>query len=276
MSIETDTVDAIGVHRAVIDTPHAAVFRTPRGRHKPVDALAAWLTVHDIADRVGTAGVLARINAAMFVTDRVHRTIFGTGAVSFRLAAVHVRIAHMIRRASAHWVIRWTGDAERRWMAGVRMACFHGDALDVGHRIRTKSRRALTDRFVVVRDADRVHAARILIASIVASVRESVAELRRRTVDVVDTGHCAAPGYRVIWIASILPGRTFAVRHVIVDNAKRVGTAGDEVADQLASERTVRGAATRLILRALAIRGATILARTVTASAVIRIAGVAR
>lgn len=68
--------------------------------------------------------------------------------------------------------------------------------------------------------------------------------------------------------------RTLAVRHMIVDYAERVGTAADEVANQLASERTVRSAATRLILRAFAVRGTTVLAWTVTSSTVIWIAGV--
>lgn len=161
-------------------------------------------------------------------------------------------------------------------MTGVRMACLHGDALDVGHGVRAEPGRALTDRLVVVRDANRVHAARVLVAGVVAGVREPVAELARRAIDVVDAGHCAAPGRRVVRIAGVLPGRTFAVRHVVVDDAKRVGAARDEIADQLASEEAARGTATRLILRALAVSGATVLTWTVAASTIVRIAGVTR
>lgn len=211
----------------------------------------------------------------MLVADGMHRAVFGTRAIPFRLATIHVRIAYMIWRTSTHRIVRWIGNTERGWMTRIRMACFHGDTFDVGHRIRAKPGWALADRFVVVRNADRVHAARVFVAGVIAGVCESVTELRWRTVDVVDAGNRTTPGCRVIRITGVLPRWTFAVRHVIVDNAERVGTAGDEVANQLASEGTVWSAATRLILRALAVRGATILAWTVTAPTIVWIAGVA-
>lgn len=197
LSLKADAIDAIhavGIHRAVIASPHAAVFRTPRGWYESVNTLAARPTVYDLAERVGTARVLARINAAMVYADGMYRTILRTGAVSLRLAAVHVRIAHVIRRASAYRIVGWTNDAERSRMAGIRMACLHSHALNVGHWIRTKSGRTLTDRFVIIRDADRVHAAGILVAGVVAGVRESIAELRWRAVDVIDAGYRTAPG----------------------------------------------------------------------------------
>lgn len=276
MSIKTDAVHAVGVHRAVIGTPHAAVLRTSRGRHKSVNAFAARLTIHDFTERVGAARVLARIDATMLVANGMHRAVLGTGAVSLRLATVYVRITHVIWRAFAHWIVRRTDDAERCRMAGVRMTCLQSDALDIGHRVRAEPRWALTDRFVIVRNANRVHATRILVTGVVAGVRESVAELGRWTIDVIDAGHCAAPGRRIVRIAGILPRWTFAVRHVVVDDTKCVGTACDKVADQLASKRTIRGTATRLIFRALAVGGATVLARTVATPTIIRIAGVTR
>lgn len=161
-------------------------------------------------------------------------------------------------------------------MAGVRTARLDGDALDVRHRVRAEPGRALTDRSVLVRDANRVDAARVLVAGVVTGVRESVAELARRAVDVVDAGHRTAPGRRVVRIAGVLPGRTFAVRYVVIDDAECVRAAGDQVADQLASEKALRGAATRLILRALAVGGATVLTWTMAASTIIRIPGVTR
>lgn len=278
LPIETHAVLAFGIRRAVICTPYAAVFRALRGRHESVDAAAARPAVHDLAERVRAARVLARIHAAMLVADGMHRAVLGAGAVSLRLAAVRVRIAHVIRRAPAHRLVRRrTGDAERRRMTGVRTAGgLDGDALDVGHRIRAQSRRALADRLVIVRDAHGVRPARVLVAGVVAGVREPVAELRRRAVDVVDAGHRSATGRRVVRIAGVRSGRALAVGHVIIDDAERVRAAGDEVADQLAGERTVRGAATRPILRALAVAGATVRARALTAPAIVRIAGVAR
>ena len=277
MSVETHAVLAFRIRRAVIRTPYAAVIRALRGRHESVDAPAARPTVHDLADRVGAARVLARIHTAIFVTDGMHRAVFGTGAVSLRLAAVDVRIAHVIRRAPTdRFARRRTSDAERRRMTGVRTARFDGDALDVGHRIRAQSGRTLTDRPVIVRDANGIHPARVLVAGVVAGMREPVAELRRRAVDVVDAGHRATTGCRIVRITGVRSGRTLAIRHVIIDDAERVRAAGDEVADQLAGERTVRSAATRLIFRTLAVSGATVLARALTAPTIVRITGVAR
>lgn len=252
------------------------MLRSLRGRHESVNALATRSTVHDLAYRVGAASVLARVHAAMVVADGVHRTVLGTGAISFRLAAGHIRIAHVIGRALTHRVVGRAGNADRRRVTGVRTTRLHGDAFNVGHRIWTKSGRTLTDRSVIVRDADCVHAAGVLVAGVVAGVCQSVAELRRRTVDVVYAGHGAATGRRVVRIAGVQTGRALAVRHVIVNDAERVRAARYEVADQLTGERTVGSAATRLILRALAVRGAAILARTVTATAVVRIARVTR
>lgn len=63
---------------------------------------------------------------------------------------------------------------------------------------------------------------------------------------------------------------------MIIDDAECVRAAGDEVADQLTDERTIRSAATRLILRTLAVGGATVLARTLTAPAIVRITGITR
>jgi len=160
-------------------------------------------------------------------------------------------------------------------MTGVWTARLHSNALDIGHRVRPEPGRTLTDGLVVVRDADRVYAARILVAGIIAGVREPVAELSWRAVDVVDARYCSTSGGRVVRIARVESGRALAVGHVVVDDAESVRAAGDEVADQLAGERTVRGAATRLILLALAVGGAAILARTVTTATVVRIASVA-
>lgn len=241
-----------------------------------MDALTAWLTVHDFTEGVGTARVLARIDTAMLMANGMHWAIFGTRAVSLRLAAVHVRIAHVIRQALTHRIVCWAGDAERSWMTGVRMACLHGDALDVRYRVWTKPRRTLTDCLVVVCNTNRVHAARILVAGVVTDVRESVAKLVQRTIDVVDAGHRTASRRRVVRIAGVLPGRAFAVCYVIINDAKCIRTACDEIADQLAGKRTVRGAATRLILCTLAVSGATVLTWTMAASTIIRIAGVTR
>lgn len=113
MSIEANAILAVGICQAVISSPHAAVFRASQRRHESVDAPAAWLTVDDFTERVGAARVLARVDAAMLVTHGMHWAILGTGAVSLRLATVHVRIAHVIWRASAYRIVRWTGDAER-------------------------------------------------------------------------------------------------------------------------------------------------------------------
>lgn len=203
MSIKTHTVLAFRIQCAVICTPYATVFRTLRGWYESMDALTIWSTVHDLAECVGAARVFAWIHTAMFMTDGMHWTILGAGAVSLWLAAIRVRITHVIRRAPTHRFIRRTSDAERRRMTGIRTTRLDGDALDVGHRIWAQSGRALADRLVVIRDANGIHSARVLVAGVVAGVREPVAKLRRRAIDVVDAGHRAATGRRVIRIASV-------------------------------------------------------------------------
>lgn len=128
---------------------------------------------------------------------------------------------------------------------------------------------------MIVRDADRVHAACVLVARVVAGVSESIAELRGWTVDVVNAGHRPTAGRDVIRITGVEPGRALAIRHVIVDDAKGVRAARDEVADRLTDERTVRRTTARVVLRALAVGGAAIFARAVTAATVVGIARVA-
>jgi len=241
-----------------------------------VNAFATGPTVHDFAKRVQAARVFARIHAAVFVTDRMQRAVLGPGAVAFRLTASRVWIAHVTRRALAHRIVRGTGDAECRRMTGIWTACLHGNALDIGHRVRPEPGRALTDGLVIVCDADRVYTARVFIADIIAGMREPVAELRWWAIDVVHTRYCSTSGRRVVRVARVQPGRTLAVGHVIVDDTEGIRAAGDEVADQLAGERTVRGTATRLVLRTLAVGGAAIFARTVAAATIVRIAGVTR
>jgi len=191
LSINTVAVFALGVNCAVISTPHAAVFWTTGGWHEPVNTLAARLIVYDFAECVRTARILARINATMLMTDGMHWTILGTRAVSFRLATIHIRIADMIRWALTHRVVRWTSDTQRSRMTRVRMTCLHGDAFDIGYWVRAKPRRTLADRFMIFCYADRVYTTCILVAGVITSVRKSVAELRRWTVNVVNAGHRA-------------------------------------------------------------------------------------
>lgn len=239
-----------------------------------MDAFTARPTVHDLAKRIGAARILARIHAAMIVTDSMHRTVLGTRAISFRLTTARVRITHVIGRASTHRLVRRARNAERCRVTGVRTASLDGDALDVRHRVRSQSRRTLADRLVVIRDANGIHSACIFIAGVVAGVREPVAELSRWAVDVVDAGYRATTGCRVVRVASVRSRRTLAVGHVIVNDAERVRAAGDKIADQLTGERTIRSAATRLILWTLAVGGATILARALATPAIVRIARV--
>lgn len=196
-----------------------------------MNASAARLAVDDLAERVRAAGILARVHAAVLQADRVHRAVLGTGTVAFRLAAGCVRIAHATGRTLAHRIARGTSDAERGRVTGIRTARLHGDALDVGHRVRPITRRTLARRFVIVGDTDGVYAARVLVTGIVTGVREPVAELRQRAVDVVDTRHRSTAGRRIVGVAGVEPGRALAVRHVVVDDAEGVRAARDKVAD---------------------------------------------
>lgn len=219
MSVQAYAVLAVAVGRAVIGAAHAAVLRAFGGRHKSVDTTAARPTIDDLAERVQAARVLARVHATVLVADGVQRAVLRAGAVALRLAAVHVRVAHVAGRASAHRLVVRPGDAQRRRMTAVRSTGLHGDALHVRHRIRSQSGRALADRTVIVRDADRVHAARVFVAGIITSVCKPVAELGGRAIDIVDAGHFTTAGGDVVWIAGVMARRALAVRHVIVDDA---------------------------------------------------------
>lgn len=139
------------------------------------------------------------------------------------------------------------------------MTSFDGHALHVRHWIGSKAWRTLTNSSVVVSDANRVHSARILVASVVASMRQPVAELSGRTVDVVDARNGAAAFDHVVGVASVESGRTLAVRHVVVNDAESVRSAGNEVADGLTGEKTLLRAPAGLVFGTLAVRGALVL-----------------
>jgi hypothetical protein len=240
-----------------------------------MNALATRLAVDDFAKGVGTTSILAGIYTAILMTDCLYWAILGPGAISFQPTTVNIRIAYVIRRTFAHGVAVRTGNANCSRMTRIYTAGLYGDALDVWYRVRSQTRRTLTNCSMIVSDANSVYATSILVAGVVTDVSEPVAELRRWTIDVIDARYCTTARRYVVGITDVEPGWALAVCHMIVDDAESVGAARDEVADRLTGKQAVRGAATRLVLRAFAVRGATIFAQTVTAATVIWIAGIA-
>lgn len=230
------------------------------------------MPIDKFADGIRAASVLARIDATMIVANRVHRAVLGTGAVALRLAAPLVRVAHEIRWALTDGIVRWSRNAQSCFVAGARMAGLDRDAFDVGDRIGSQSRWTLTDRPVIVSNADRVHPASVFVASVVASVRQSVAELGRRAIDVVDTGNRSTSLDPVVRISHVQARWAFAIGNVIVDHAQSVRAAGNEIADRLTSQQTFVGAPAGLVLGTLAVGRALILPRCLTALSVVRIA----
>lgn len=223
-----------------------------------MDALATRLPVYNVANRIGAASVLARVGASMVVANRVHRAVLGRGAVALRLAALRVRIPDEVGRALAHGVVGRAGDADGRLVAGVRVAGLDRDALDLGDRIRLQTGRTLAYRPVLVRYADRVRPASVLVAGVVTGVGQPVAKLRGRAVDVVHAGDGLATVDGVVGVARVQAWGALAVGHVIVHHAQSVRPARDEVAHRLAREKPLLAAPARLLLGALGVRRAPI------------------
>lgn len=134
------------------------------------------------------------------------------------------------------------------------MASLDSHALYIGHWIWSQTWWTLADRSMVVSDTDGVHSAGIFVASVVASVGQSVTKLRRRAVDVVDAGNGSTSFDHVVGVTSVESRWTFTVSHVVVDHAESVGSTGDKVADRLAGQQTLIRAPAGLILGTLAVR----------------------
>lgn len=95
-------------------------------------------------------------------------------------------------------------------------------ASSIGNRISAIAGRALAHGRLVFGNANGILAARQFIANVVAGVRETIAQLSGRTVDVVDARDALATGCHVVWIASVWPGRTLTFSDVIVADANRL------------------------------------------------------
>lgn len=273
LPLEAHALLAVGIDVAIISGADAAILRPLRGRNEFMDALAARLAVHNVANGVGAAGVLARVGASVVVADGVHRAVLGRGAVALRLAALRVRIPDEVGRALAHGFVGRAGDADGRLVAGIRVAGLDRNALHFGDRIRFQSGRALAYRSVIVRYANRVRPASVPVAGVVTRVGQPVAKLRGRAVDVVDAGDRLATVDRVVGIARVQAWGAFAVGHVIVNHAQGVGPARDEVAHRLAREEPLLAAPARVILGALGVRRAPIPPTRLATVAIVRVAG---
>ena len=246
-----------------------------------MDTLANGLAVAHFAQSVGSASPVARVDALATLANGVHWTVSVAGAVALRLASLavlSVRIANVVGRTLAHRIVGRPGRAQRRRMAGIRLADFGGCALDICQRIGPEARRALTDGSVIVRDAHRVETASVLVAGVVALVLLKIAQLTRWTVGVVHARHALASPGGVVRVARERPARALAVSHVIAHDAQSVRSAGQKVAHRLATERAglcLVGLA-GLLLGAVGVADAAVATRALTAETVVRIAAESR
>lgn len=275
LTVETISAVAVGVEGAVVRRSHATVLWTVARRHEVTDTTTHRLAVVHLADGVGTAGVLAGIDATMIVADGVDRTILAGETGTLGLAPGFVGIADVVRLALADRVVSGIGDADGARMTRIRIAGLDTDTLDVRHGVRLETRWTLADRTMIVGYADCVDTAGVLVAGVVTSVSEPVAELGRRTVDIVDARYALASVRHLVRVARVETGRTFANGLVIVDDAESVRTAGDEVAHWLASEHIFARRPACLILGTLSIGRAAILRRCLATVTIVRISNVA-
>lgn len=95
-------------------------------------------------------------------------------------------------------------------------------ASGVWNWIATIAWRTLTNWRLIFSDANSIFATRQFVADIVASVRETIAQLCWRTVDVVDARHTLATGSHVVWIAVVWTWWALAFGYVIVTDANRL------------------------------------------------------
>lgn len=105
LSFDTIAPVAFGVVYAVIGRSDAAVAGAFAGRNEAMNAPADWLAVVDLANGIRAASILARIDAAFVVADRMNGTVFVRATSAFRLAATSVGIANVIRLALANGIV---------------------------------------------------------------------------------------------------------------------------------------------------------------------------
>lgn len=229
------------VQISVTDTilSHASVLSATEGGLKAQWAIANGFTVNYFAQGIGSTGRLTRVDATTVQASRVLGTILiSIRAHTLGTASGGIRVSHLICGTLADMSIR-SGFTNGGRMAGILIAAVQSDTLNFGQRIRAISRGALTHGTMVIGNADRVISTGLLVAHIVARVRQSVAELRCRTVNVIHARHTATSIGLVVWIAGKWSRRALALCVVVIRDTDGMWAALDLITGRATTHNAI-------------------------------------
>lgn len=239
-------------------------------------ALALRLSIGNFTQGIWPTSPFAWIHAPVVLANRLNRAIFTGTAMTLLLTSLAIGIANQIRWTLANWVVMSSNHANGRGVTQVGRASLNSHALHVGNWISPITRWTLTHGLVIVGNAHSVYSTGTLVAGVEASVSQSVAELRGRTVDVVDAWNGLTTAGPVVWITGKQPWWTLTVALVIVDHAQGVWSARDEITDWLTAQVTLRVGLAGAIFRTLAVGGAFVPTSSSATLTIVWIALVAR
>lgn len=200
---------------------NASVFGEIRDEFEFTGARANRFAIFDRALHIRTAQFVAFVDAVAANAASAARAFVVADTLADRMAS-----SRFGETGVAGWTFARVTGAGRTEFAhgrfGAMCTCVSQLASGVRNWIAAIAGRALADGRLIFGDANGIFAARQFVAHVVAGVCESIAQLRWRTIDVVDTRHAFAAGRHVIWIAVIRTRRTLAFCDVIVANAHRL------------------------------------------------------
>lgn len=218
---------------------HASVLSATEGGLKAQWAVANGFTVHYLAQGIWSTCRLTRVHATAVQASRVLGTILiAIRAHALGTASGGVRVSHLICGTLADMSIR-SGFTNGGRMTGILIATVQSDTLNFRQRIWTISRGALAHGTMVIGNADSVISTGFLIAHIVARVRQSVAQLRCRAVNVIHARHTATSIGLVVWIAGKWSRRALALCVVVIRDADGMWAALDLITGRATTHNAI-------------------------------------
>lgn len=194
MVVLANSTVTIDVGRAASQLTDAAVFSFSCKRCETFRASAHSLPVDDFAQGVRSTRFFAWVHAFSLLAHGISWTIFvSTRAVTFDLHSTsgRVGISDVVRWALADGATA-CGFADSSWVTNVGVAGLDWRAFYVSDGIGSETDGTLTAGLVIFRNAHRVGTASIFHASVVAFVFKTIAQLRGRTVVVINAGDLLA------------------------------------------------------------------------------------
>lgn len=270
MTIDADVSRTIRVGSARRSCSDAACQRASGPGLEPRWTGADGLTIDDGTESVGSTETAARIDARVCLANGLRRTVgVSVRAVTAGSAAGGVRIADSSRWAFADMAGR-RGFADGGRVTRTGAAQFRWYAFYFG--IAPVTWRALAIGAVIFGNADCIASARVFLANVVATVRQTITQLMTGTVDVVNAGHGLAPRGEVVGISRIRTRGALTTRHMVIDQANGVRTAHDRLAGWSTTQDSRSGVRTASFqFRALRIGGALVLQNGFAAVPIVRI-----